>query len=81
MFIGATFIDVFEEEAEKIEALAEHSGAKVKWFLQGTLYPDVIESISFKGPSATIKVCFPRLFWGACYSYISLDTSQCRCTA
>jgi GMP synthase (glutamine-hydrolysing) len=55
MFIGATFIDVFEEEAEKIEALAEHSGAKVKWFLQGTLYPDVIESISFKGPSATIK--------------------------
>uniref|UniRef100_UPI001EF1615E GMP synthase [glutamine-hydrolyzing] n=1 Tax=Aspergillus fumigatus (strain ATCC MYA-4609 / CBS 101355 / FGSC A1100 / Af293) TaxID=330879 RepID=UPI001EF1615E len=55
MFIGATFIDVFEEEAEKIEALAENSGAKVKWFLQGTLYPDVIESISFKGPSATIK--------------------------
>ena len=54
-FIGGTFIDVFEEQAGKIEAEAEHLGAKVKWFLQGTLYPDVIESISFKGPSATIK--------------------------
>ncbi|RJE22428.1 GMP synthase [Aspergillus sclerotialis] len=54
-FIGGTFIDVFEEQAAKIEAEAEHLGAKVKWFLQGTLYPDVIESISFKGPSATIK--------------------------
>ncbi|PWY92942.1 GMP synthase [Aspergillus heteromorphus CBS 117.55] len=54
-FIGGTFIDVFEEEAQKIEAKTEHQGAKVKWFLQGTLYPDVIESISFKGPSATIK--------------------------
>ncbi|PYH47740.1 GMP synthase (glutamine-hydrolyzing) [Aspergillus saccharolyticus JOP 1030-1] len=54
-FIGGTFIDVFEEEAKKIEAEAEHAGAKIKWFLQGTLYPDVIESISFKGPSATIK--------------------------
>ncbi|PWY69190.1 GMP synthase [Aspergillus sclerotioniger CBS 115572] len=54
-FIGNTFIDVFEEEALKIEAKAEHEGAKIKWFLQGTLYPDVIESISFKGPSATIK--------------------------
>ncbi|PKY02782.1 GMP synthase [Aspergillus campestris IBT 28561] len=55
-FIGGTFIDVFEQQAEKIEAEAQHTtGAKVKWFLQGTLYPDVIESISFKGPSATIK--------------------------
>ena len=45
--IGHTFIDVFEKEAEKI------GGAK---FLgQGTLYPDVIESVSFKGPSAVIK--------------------------
>jgi GMP synthase (glutamine-hydrolysing) len=33
---------------------SEYAG-KVEWFLQGTLYPDVIESISFKGPSATIK--------------------------
>ncbi|KAF8313696.1 GMP synthase [Clavulina sp. PMI_390] len=61
--IGNTFIEVFEEEAAKIEAAAEkeleeHKGeakGKIEWLLQGTLYPDVIESISFKGPSATIK--------------------------
>ncbi|KAI0684445.1 GMP synthase [Cytidiella melzeri] len=60
--IGNTFINVFEQEAAKIEAAAEEeekSGAepkgKIEWLLQGTLYPDVIESISFKGPSATIK--------------------------
>ena len=60
--IGNTFINVFEEEAAKIEATAdaeEKLGAaakgRVEWLLQGTLYPDVIESISFKGPSATIK--------------------------
>lgn len=60
--IGNTFINVFEEEALKIEAQAEREmekGAdakgKIEWLLQGTLYPDVIESISFKGPSATIK--------------------------
>lgn len=45
--IGHTFIDVFEKEAERL------GGAR---FLgQGTLYPDVIESVSFKGPSAVIK--------------------------
>ncbi|KAK3942548.1 GMP synthase [Diplogelasinospora grovesii] len=56
-FIGNTFIDIFEEEAIKIEKAAENTpnAGKVEWFLQGTLYPDVIESISYKGPSATIK--------------------------
>jgi GMP synthase (glutamine-hydrolysing) len=46
--IGNTFIDVFEEAAEKI-------GAEARFLVQGTLYPDVIESLSVKGPSATIK--------------------------
>ncbi|MBS1680228.1 MAG: glutamine-hydrolyzing GMP synthase [Bacteroidetes bacterium] len=45
--IGKTFIEVFDEEAHKI--------ADVKWLGQGTIYPDVIESVSVKGPSATIK--------------------------
>jgi GMP synthase (glutamine-hydrolysing) len=45
--IGKTFIDVFDEESHKIE--------NVKWLGQGTIYPDVIESISVKGPSVTIK--------------------------
>lgn len=54
-FIGGKFIDLFEEEARRIEAAAKKDAGRVKWFLQGTLYPDVIESISFKGPSATIK--------------------------
>ncbi len=45
--IGAEFIAVFEEEASKL--------GRFPWLAQGTLYPDVIESVSFKGPSATIK--------------------------
>lgn len=45
--IGRTFIDIFDEEAHKIQ--------DVKWLAQGTIYPDVIESVSVKGPSATIK--------------------------
>src|SRR3569833_1275708 len=50
-------IDLFEQEAIRIENEAENTpnAGKVSWFLQGTLYPDVIESLSFKGPSATIK--------------------------
>ncbi|KAI9509819.1 hypothetical protein F5148DRAFT_694734 [Russula earlei] len=52
--IGNTFINVFEAEAAKLET-AEADKGKIEWLLQGTLYPDVIESISFKGPSATIK--------------------------
>lgn len=55
--IGNTFIDIFQEKAKEIAAAAENTdrAGKIEWFLQGTLYPDVIESISFKGPSATIK--------------------------
>lgn len=45
--IGRVFIEVFEREAHKIE--------DVEWLAQGTIYPDVIESVSVKGPSVTIK--------------------------
>lgn len=45
--IGKLFIRIFEEEAKNI--------GNVRYLAQGTLYPDVIESVSFKGPSATIK--------------------------
>ncbi|KAI8904757.1 class I glutamine amidotransferase-like protein [Gorgonomyces haynaldii] len=54
--IGNTFIEVFEAEGAKIEQQVEQAGkGKIEFLLQGTLYPDVIESVSFKGPSATIK--------------------------
>ena len=49
--IGRVFIEVFDEEARKLEARV----GSIDWLAQGTLYPDVIESISFRGPSATIK--------------------------
>ncbi len=45
--IGKVFIDVFDEESQRIE--------DVKWLAQGTIYPDVIESLSVNGPSHTIK--------------------------
>ncbi len=45
--IGRVFIEVFDKEAHRIQ--------DVKWLAQGTIYPDVIESVSVKGPSATIK--------------------------
>lgn len=45
--IGRTFIEVFDEEAHRIR--------EVKWLGQGTIYPDVIESVSVNGPSQTIK--------------------------
>ncbi len=50
--IGNTFIEVFQNSQE---AVLNELGGKVKFLAQGTLYPDVIESVSFKGPSATIK--------------------------
>lgn len=57
MIIGNTFIEVFQEKAKSIAVAAAGSPREgdIEWLLQGTLYPDVIESISFKGPSATIK--------------------------
>jgi len=45
--IGRVFIEVFDKEAEKLTG--------IRWLAQGTIYPDVIESVSVNGPSATIK--------------------------
>ncbi|CAF9913608.1 GMP synthase (glutamine-hydrolyzing) [Imshaugia aleurites] len=55
--IGRMFIEVFQETALKLsEAAAESPNVgDIGWLLQGTLYPDVIESLTFKGPSQTIK--------------------------
>ena len=55
--IGNTFIEVFQDTAKSIAAAAANSpkAGDIEFLLQGTLYPDVIESISFKGPSQTIK--------------------------
>jgi GMP synthase (glutamine-hydrolysing) len=45
--IGRVFIEVFDDAAHEVQ--------NVKWLAQGTIYPDIIESVSVKGPSATIK--------------------------
>ncbi len=50
--IGRLFIEVFEREAKR---LAEDGRGPFEWLVQGTVYPDVIESVSFTGPSAVIK--------------------------
>ena len=52
VLIGNTFIDVFDTQTQEI---ADELGHPPEFLAQGTLYPDVIESVSFKGPSATIK--------------------------
>jgi len=51
--IGREFIAVFAEEAQKLQGGEAHG--EIGYLVQGTLYPDVIESVSVKGPSATIK--------------------------
>jgi len=53
--IGNEFIAVFDDEAQKIFEHERHVGEEVAWLVQGTLYPDVIESSSVHGPSHTIK--------------------------
>jgi GMP synthase (glutamine-hydrolysing) len=53
--IGAEFIAVFEDEAHRIARETLGPEGKLDWLVQGTLYPDVIESSSVKGPSQTIK--------------------------
>ena len=53
--IGGEFISVFDDEAKKIFEAEKSSGEEIAWLVQGTLYPDVIESSSVKGPSQTIK--------------------------
>ena len=50
--IGRVFVEVFHAETEKVTAELGHTP---RFLAQGTLYPDVIESVSFRGPSATIK--------------------------
>ncbi len=52
--IGRVFIEVFQREAAKLERTGEGPGA-IRYLVQGTLYPDVIESVSALGPSAMIK--------------------------
>jgi GMP synthase (glutamine-hydrolysing) len=53
--IGGEFIAVFDDEAKRIFESEKHQGEEIAWLVQGTLYPDVIESSSVHGPSHTIK--------------------------
>ncbi len=53
--IGNEFITVFDEEAARIFEAEKSAGEEIAWLVQGTLYPDVIESSSVHGPSHTIK--------------------------
>jgi GMP synthase (glutamine-hydrolysing) len=53
--IGSEFIAVFDDEAKKIFEADRSAGEEIAWLVQGTLYPDVIESSSVKGPSQMIK--------------------------
>ena len=53
--IGGEFIGVFADEAKKLAGQTSGTAGELKYLVQGTLYPDVIESVSVKGPSATIK--------------------------
>ncbi len=53
--IGNEFIAVFDEEARRIFEAEKSAGEEIAWLVQGTLYPDVIESSSVHGPSHTIK--------------------------
>jgi GMP synthase (glutamine-hydrolysing) len=53
--IGQEFIAVFDDEAARIARQTGGPNATLEWLVQGTLYPDVIESSSVKGPSQTIK--------------------------
>ncbi len=53
--IGGEFIKVFDDEAKKIFEAERSAGEEIAWLVQGTLYPDVIESASVYGPSHVIK--------------------------
>ena len=53
--IGGEFISVFDDEAKRIFEAERSAGEEVAWLVQGTLYPDVIESVSVHGPSHVIK--------------------------
>ena len=53
--IGGEFIAVFDDEAKKIFEAERSAGEEIAWLVQGTLYPDVIESVSVHGPSHVIK--------------------------